>query len=69
MARTVATVMPWESKIAMSPLFSDTTITRADTILNAATAIISSSIKNIMFFSIFTASNNGPWRERQLLVE
>jgi len=34
--------MPCESKMAMSLFFSDTTITSADTMLNAATAIMSS---------------------------
>ncbi len=45
----------------MSACLSVTAITRVDTMLKAATATISSRIRNIMFFSICTARKKLAW--------
>ena len=44
-------------RMAMSACFSFTVITKVDTKLNAATAIINVRIMNIIFFSVWTAAN------------
>jgi hypothetical protein len=48
------------SDMAISDVFSMTTMTSAEIMLNAATAMTNNNINAIIFFSILTASNNGP---------
>jgi hypothetical protein len=55
--------------MAMSARLSVTAITSVDTMLKAATATISSRMRNIMFFSICTARKKLAWLRVQSLTQ
>ena len=58
--KIVAGVAPMVRKIAISACLSLTTMTKDETKLKAATAMINNKIRNIMVFSILMAWKNAP---------
>ena len=60
---------PIVRKIAMSACLSVTVMTKVETKLNAATAIIKVKMMNIIFFSVWTAANQLRFERDQSLTQ